>query len=307
MSEKAAQQPRMERETNMSLMTPLRGLSSLAPKSLVLAGVTSVMLAHSAAAEALQQIGVPVPDGTGFQPASTPVAVEAQGLEHMVLWIIGVITVFVCALLLYVIVRFNSKANPTPAKFTHNTPLEVAWTLVPILVLVFIGSFSLPALFDQMEIPQADLTVKVTGNQWFWSYAYPDIAAADGSPVGFDSVLLEKKDLAAAGYKDTDYLLAVDNALVVPVNKVVKVEMTGADVIHAWAVPAFAVMHSAVPGRLGETWFKATQEGIYFGQCTTLCGQGHAYMPIEVKVVSQEAFDKWVEQAKGGNYQLASN
>ena len=286
----------MERELNMALMTPLRGLSSLA-----LAAVTTLTLAGSVAAEALQEIGVPKAQAMGFQPASTPVAVEAQGLETMVMWIIGVITVFVCGLMLYVIIRFNAKANPVPAKFTHNTPVEVAWTLIPILVLVFIGSFSLPALFDQMEIPAADLTVKVTGNQWYWSYAYPD------ANVAFDSVLLEKKDLAAAGYPESSYLLAVDNALVVPVNKVVKVEMTGADVIHAWAVPAFAVMHSAVPGRLGETWFKATQEGIYFGQCTALCGQGHAYMPIEVKVVSQEAYDKWLEQAKGGNYQLASN
>jgi cytochrome c oxidase subunit 2 len=296
MSEKAAGQPRMERELNMALTTPLRGLSSLA-----LGFVTTLTLAGSVAAEALQKIGEPVPNGMGFQPPSTPVAVEAQGLENMVLWIVGLITLFVCVLLVYVIVRFNAKANPIPAKFTHNTPIEVIWTLVPILVLVFIGSFSLPALFDQMEIPAADLTVKVTGNQWYWSYAYPD------AEVSFDSVLLEKKDLAANGYKDSDYLLAVDNALVVPVNKVVKVEMTGADVIHAWAVPAFGVMHSAVPGRLGETWFKATQEGIYFGQCTTLCGSNHAYMPIEVKVVSQEAYDKWLEQAKGGNYQLASN
>eukprot|EP01036_Dinobryon_divergens_P009738 gene9738-13030_t len=134
--------------------------------------------------------------------------------------------------MLYVIVRYNAKRNPVPSKFTHNTPIEILWTLVPVLVLVFIGSFSLPALFDQVEIPPADVTVK--------------------------------KDLAAAGYAESDYLLAVDNAMVVPVNKVIKVEMTGADVIHAWAVPAFAVMHSAVPGRLGETWFKATQEGIYF-------------------------------------------
>lgn len=286
----------MERELNMSLLTPLRGLSSLA-----LASVTALTLAGAASAEALQEIGVPHPAGMGFQPAATPVAVEAQALEGMVMWIIGVITVFVCGLLLYVILRFNSKANPTPAKFTHNTPIEVAWTLIPVLVLVFIGSFSLPALFDQMEIPKADLTIKVTGNQWYWNYAYPD------ANVTFDSVKLEKDQLEAAGYKPSDYLLAVDNALVVPVNAVVKVEMTGADVIHAWAVPAFAVMHSAVPGRLGETWFKATQEGIYFGQCTTLCGQGHAYMPIEVKVVSQEAYDKWLEGAKGGNYQLASN
>lgn len=286
----------MERELNMSLLTPLRGLSSL-----VLGGVTTLTLAGAAAAQALQQIGVPHPEGTGFQPASTPVAVQAQALEHMVMWIISVITVFVCVLLVYVIVRFNAKSNPVPARFTHNTPIEVAWTLIPVLVLVFIGSYSLPALFDQMEVPAADLNIKVTGNQWYWNYAYPD------ANVSFDSILLEKDKLEAAGYKPTDYLLAVDNALVVPVNKVVKVTVTGADVIHAWAVPAFGVMHSAVPGRLGETWFKATQEGIYFGQCTTLCGSNHAYMPIEVKVVSQEAYDKWLEQAKGGKFELASN
>ncbi len=280
----------------MALITPLRGLSSVA-----LACVATLTLAGSVAAEALKEIGVPVLGKMGFQPPSSPVAVEAQHLESLVMYIITAITIFVCALMLYVILRFNSKSNPTPAKFTHNTPIEVAWTLVPIVILVFIGSFSLPALFNQMEIPAADLNVKVVGNQWYWSYEYPDAG------VSFDSVLLEKKDLQAAGYAPSDYLLAVDNALVVPVNKVVKVTMTGADVIHAWAVPAFAVMHSAVPGRLGETWFKATQEGIYFGQCTALCGQGHAYMPIEVKVVSQEAYDKWLEQAKGGNYQLASN
>ncbi len=285
----------------MSLMTQLRGLSSRTSAAVALAAGATLTLAGSVAAEGLPKIGAPVPQGMGFQPASSTVAVESQGLESMVLYIIGAITIFVCLLLLYVIVRFNAKANPVPAKFTHNTPLEVAWTLVPILILVFIGSFSLPALFDQMEIPAADVTVKVTGNQWYWSYEYPDAG------VAFDSVLLEKKDLAANGYAESDYLLAVDNALVVPVGKVVKVEMTGADVIHAWAVPAFAVMHSAVPGRLGETWFKATQEGIFFGQCTTLCGQGHAYMPIEVKVVSEEAYAKWLEQAKGGNYQLASN
>jgi cytochrome c oxidase subunit 2 len=267
----------------------------------MISGVTTLTLAGAAAAEALQEIGVPHPEGIGFQPASTPVAVQAQALEHMVMWIIGVVTVFVCGLLLYVIVRFSAKNNPIPARFTHNTPIEVAWTLVPVLVLVFIGSYSLPALFDQMEIPAADLNVKVTGNQWYWNYAYPD------ANVAFDSVLLDKEKLEAAGYKPSDYLLAVDNALVVPVNKVVKVTMTGADVIHAWAVPAFGIMHSAVPGRLGETWFKATQEGIYFGQCTSLCGQGHAYMPIEVKVVSQEAYDKWLEQAKGGKFEFASN
>lgn len=280
----------------MALLTPFRGLLSLATT-----GSATLALTGAALAEALPTIGVPLPGKMGFQPPSSTVAVEAQHLESLVMWIITAITIFVCVLLLYVIVRFNAKRNPVPAKFTHNTPIEVLWTLVPVLVLVFIGSFSLPALFNQVEIPPADVTVKVTGNQWYWSYSYPD------ADVAFDSVLLEKKDLAAAGYAESDYLLAVDNAMVVPVNKVIKVEMTGADVIHAWAVPAFAVMHSAVPGRLGETWFKATQEGVYFGQCTTLCGQGHAYMPIAVKVVSDAAYAAWLEQAKGGNYQLASN
>ena len=280
----------------MALLTSIRGLTTSA-----LSAVAGLMLTGTAFAEALKEIGVPQSGKMGFQPPSSTVAVEAQGLETMVMWIITAITIFVCLLLLYVIFRFNAKRNPVPAKFTHNTPIEILWTLVPVLVLVFIGSFSLPALFDQVEIPPADVTVKVTGNQWYWSYAYPD------ADVSFDSVLLEKKDLAAAGYAESDYLLAVDNAMVVPVNKVIKVEMTGADVIHAWAVPAFAVMHSAVPGRLGETWFKATQEGVYFGQCTSLCGQGHAYMPIAVKVVSDAAYAAWLEQAKGGNYQLASN
>ena len=280
----------------MALLTPLRGLTTSA-----LAAVASLTLTGAALAEALPKIGVPEPGKMGFQPASSTVAVQAQALESMVMWIITVITIFVCLLMLYVIVRYNAKRNPVPSKFTHNTPIEILWTLVPVLVLVFIGSFSLPTLFDQVEIPPADVTVKVTGNQWYWSYAYPD------AEVAFDSVMLDKKDLAAAGYAESDYLLAVDNAMVVPVNKVIKVEMTGADVIHAWAVPAFAVMHSAVPGRLGETWFKATQEGIYFGQCTALCGQGHAYMPIAVKVVSDAAYATWLEQAKGGNYVLASN
>jgi cytochrome c oxidase subunit 2 len=284
------------RELNMALLTPLRGLTTSA-----LAAVASLTVTGAALAEALPKIGVPEPGKMGFQPASSTVAVQAQALESMVMWIITAITIFVCLLMLYVIVRYNAKRNPVPSKFTHNTPIEILWTLVPVLVLVFIGSFSLPALFDQVEIPPADVTVKVTGNQWYWSYAYPD------AEVAFDSVMLDKKDLAAAGYAESDYLLAVDNAMVVPVNKVIKVEMTGADVIHAWAVPAFAVMHSAVPGRLGETWFKATQEGIYFGQCTALCGQGHAYMPIAVKVVSDAAYATWLEQAKGGNYVLASN
>ncbi len=277
----------------MRLVNQLRGLAAF--------GLAGVICAGAASAEALETIGQPLAAGTGFQPASSLTAMDAQWLDHMLLIICTVIVAFVTLLLLYVSWRFGAKRNPVPAKFTHNSPLEVAWTLIPIVVLVFIGSFSLPALFYQQEIPVADVTIKVTGNQWYWSYDYPDAG------VAFDSVLLEKDQLEAAGYKPEEYLLAADNAMVVPVDKTIVVQVTGSDVMHAWAVPAFAVMHSAVPGRLGQLWFKATKEGIYFGQCTTLCGSNHAYMPIVVKVVSQAAYEAWLAQAKTGNYKLAAN
>lgn len=262
-----------------------------------------VLLSSAAFAQSLEVIGAPTPEAMGFQPASTEVAVGLQGLDHMILTIISVITVFVTALLLIVIVRFNRRANPTPARFTHNTPLEVLWTLIPVLVLVFIGSFSLPQLFKQQDFTEvkADLTIKVTGNQWFWSYEYPD------EGVSFDSFKLEKADLAAHGYDESLYLLATDTAVVVPVGKTVLVQVTGADVIHSWKVPAFGVMQDAVPGRLAQTWFKAEKEGIYFGQCSEICGKDHAYMPITVKVVSEAAYAKWLEGAKAGNVELASN
>lgn len=262
-----------------------------------------VLLSSTAVAQSLEVIGAPTPEGMGFQPASTEVASGLQSLDHMILIIIGVITVFVTALLLIVIVRFNRRANPTPARFTHNTPLEVMWTLVPVLVLVFIGSFSLPQLFKQQDFTEvkADLTIKVTGNQWFWSYEYPD------EGVSFDSFLLPKDQLAAAGYDESLYLLATDTAVVVPVGKTVLVQVTGADVIHSWKVPAFGVMQDAVPGRLAQTWFKAEKEGIFFGQCSEICGKDHAFMPITVKVVSEAAYAKWLEAAKAGNVVLASN
>lgn len=260
-----------------------------------------LMLPGSALAQALEVVGQPLPMGIGHQPAVTSTARNMQWLDHMIFVIIAVIVVFVTALLIYVMVRFNSKTNPVPAKFTHNSPLEVAWTVVPILVLVFIGSFSLPALFAEQEIPVADITIKATGNQWYWNYDYVD----DG--VTFDAIMLEKTELAANGYEPSQYLLATDNAVVIPVNKTIVMQVTGADVIHAWAMPAFGVMNSGVPGRLGQLWFKAEREGVYFGQCTALCGQNHAYMPITVKVVSQEAYDKWLAGAKEGNLALAAN
>ena len=280
----------------MRLLSPLRGFATLG-----LSGSLAAIIGTSALGQALEKIGVPVNGGMGFQPAASTTAVEAQWLDHMILIIITVITVFVTLLMLYVAWRFSAKRNPVPAKFTHNSPLEVAWTLIPIVILVFIGSFSLPALFFQQEIPQAEVMIKVTGNQWYWSYEYPD------EGVAFDSFKLERDQLEAAGYKQSDYLLAADNALVIPVNKTVVVQVTGSDVAHAWAVPAFAVMHTAMPGRLGQLWFKAEKEGVFFGQCTTLCGQGHSYMPITVKVVSQAVYDAWLVRAKAGNVTLASN
>jgi len=276
----------------MRLLTSLNGLAATG---------LGLLLPGAALAQALETVGAPVPAGTEHQPAGTEIARDLQWLDHTILIIITAIVIFVTLLLLIIIVRFNAKANPKPATFTHNSPLEIAWTIIPILILVFIGSFSLPALFKQQEIPVADITIKATGNQWFWSYEYVD------QDVAFDAFKLEKDQLVAAGYREEDYLLATDNAVVIPVGKTIVVQVTAADVIHAWAMPAFGVMQSGVPGRLGQLWFTAEREGIYFGQCTTLCGKDHAYMPITVKVVSQEAYDKWLAGAKTGNLQLASN
>jgi cytochrome c oxidase subunit II len=253
------------------------------------------------AQDGLDIVGAPHQGGMGFQYAATEVARELQGLDHMLVVIITTITLFVTLLLAVVIVRFNKRANPKPATFTHNSPLEIAWTIVPIVILVFIGAFSLPVLFKQMEIPKADITLKVTGNQWYWSYEYPDEGFGfDSFMIGDGKVLTPEveAELVAAGYTRDEFLLATDTAVVIPVNKTVVVQTTGADVIHAWFVPAFGIQLSSVPGRLSELWFNAEKEGVYFGQCNTLCGKDHAYMPITVKVVSEEAYAEWLVKAK---------
>ena len=276
----------------MRMMTGLSGIA---------ASLGTVLGASMAFAQEGGLVGRPVDGATGFQPAVTELARDIHSLDYFLLVIITVITLFVTALLLYVAFRFNEKRNKVPATFTHNSPLEVAWTLIPIVILVFIGAFSLPVLFKQAEIPAADLTVKVTGSQWYWSYEYPD------EGVSFDSFLIGdgkvmtpevEAELVAAGYTKEDFLLATDTALMIPVNKTVVVQLTATDVIHAWMVPALGVQTSAVPGRLNHLWFKAEQEGTFFGQCSTLCGKDHAYMPITVKVVSQEAYDTWLATQK---------
>jgi len=243
----------------------------------------------------LEVIGAPTNGDTGFQFAATKLARDLQWLDGMLLVIISAITLFVTGLLIWVILRYNSRSNPTPAGFTHNSPLEVAWTVVPIAILVFIGAFSLPVLFDQQEIPEGDVNIKVTGFQWYWGYEYVDEA------VRFDSFMLDEDELEDFGYDQSLYLLATDTAVVVPVGATVVMQVTGADVIHSWTVPSFGVKQDAVPGRLAQLWFAAEREGVYFGQCSELCGAAHAYMPITVKVVSQEAYDEWLAQAKVDN------
>lgn len=273
----------------------------------LLAGFTSLPAwAQSVDPQGLEIIGKPDNGSMGFQPAVTELAADLQWLDGMILVIITAITVLVVALLIWVMIRYNSKRNPTPASFTHHTPVEIAWTVVPILILVGIGAWSLPILFRQQEIPTADLTIKAIGNQWYWSYEYVD------DDFGFDSYMIGApalggenmktpeviEQLQEAGYSEDEWLLATDTAVVIPVNKTVVIQVTGSDVIHSWTVPAFGVKQDAVPGRLAELWFTAEQEGVYFGQCSELCGQAHAYMPITVKVVSEEAYQEWLGAAR---------
>ena len=226
----------------------------------------------------------PKPWEITLQDAATPVMENIISFHTLLVWIITIITLFVLALLVIVVVKFNAKANPVPSKTTHNTLIEVAWTLIPVLILVAIAVPSFRLLFQQLDIPKADLTIKATGKQWYWSYAYPD-----NGKFEFDSLMAADKQ---------PRLLGVDNEMVVPVNKVIRVQTTGADVIHAFAVPAFGVKIDAIPGRLNETWFKATKVGMYYGQCSELCGKDHAFMPIAVRVVNDQEFASWVEAAK---------
>ncbi|WP_417719776.1 cytochrome c oxidase subunit II [Salipiger sp.] len=272
----------------------------------MLTGLASGLLAAPALAQDLEIIGKPHQGGIGFQHAATELASDIHWLDGMLLIIITVICLFVIGLLAYALVRFKRGTNPTPSSFTHNTPVEVAWTLIPVLILVFIGAFSLPVLFKQQEIPEGDVVIKVTGYQWYWGYEYvgTDIAYDGyliGSPAtGGDNRLTAdvEQQLIDAGYSKDEWLLATDTAIIVPAGKTVVMQVTGADVIHSWTIPAFGVKQDAVPGRIAELWFNAKDEGIYFGQCSELCGISHAYMPITVKVVSQEAYDAWLAAAQ---------
>ncbi len=237
-------------------------------------------------------IGYAEPGQIGFQVGVTPIAREIHAFHNQLLLpIITVICLVVLALLGWCIFRFNEHANPTPSRTTHNTLLEVAWTIVPVLILVVIAIPSFRLLTRQLVIPKPDMVIKATGKQWYWSYDYPKDQAGG---FGFDSALLDEKDMKPGDIR----LLSVDNEAVVPVDKVVEVQVTGADVIHSFIVQSLGIRMDAVPGRLNTTWFKAEREGIYYGQCSKLCGKDHAYMPIAVRVVSQPQYEAWLQDAK---------
>ena len=233
---------------------------------------------------AFAEMGQPAPWEYNLQEAASPVMESIISFHNLLVVIITVITLFVLALLIIVAVKFNAKANPVPSTTTHHTLIEVAWTLIPVLILVAIAVPSFRLLFLELDIPKPDVTIKATGKQWYWSYSYPD-----NGKFEFDSLLAQDKK---------PRLLGVDNEMVVPVNKVIRVQTTAADVIHAFALPAFGVKIDAIPGRLNETWFKATKTGMFYGQCSELCGKDHAFMPIAIKVVSDQEFAVWIEAAK---------
>lgn len=267
----------------MALLNQWRGVAALV-------GVGGVAGLSGLTARAQEVLGVAKPWQKGFQDAATPTMERIVALhDGFILPIIVVIALFVLALMVYVMVRYRAGANPTPSRTTHNTVLEIAWTIIPVLILVAIAIPSFRLLYFQRVIPPADMTLKITGNQWYWSYEYPDYG-----DFAFDSVMLEEDELQPGQRR----LLEVDNQVVVPVGKTIRLIVTASDVIHSWAMPAFGVKIDTVPGRLNEAWFKAEKIGVYYGQCSELCGIRHAFMPIAVRVVSEADFAAWVEKAK---------
>jgi cytochrome c oxidase subunit 2 len=259
----------------------------LFPRLTAIAATVAAVLGSAGAA--LAALGHPVPWQMDLQDAATPVMADISSFHTFLLWVIGAISAFVLALLVIVIVRFNARSNPNPSRTTHNTPIEIIWTIVPVVILAVIAVPSFRLLFLELDVPKPDLTIKATGKQWFWSYSYPD-----NGNFEFDSLMVAENDLKPGQPR----LLTADNEMVVPVNKVVHVLVTGADVIHSFTVPSFGIRIDAVPGRMNETWFKATTEGMFYGQCSELCGKDHSFMPIAVRVVKDSDFSAWVEGAK---------
>jgi len=270
-----------------------RGLFRAASGAIATLALSAVMSVPALAGDTM---GLPTDKAMGWQPAGSALKRQTEVFYNYGLFpLIVAICVLVGVLLLWIMIRYNRKANPIPAKFSHNTFIEIVWTLIPVVILVVVAVFSLGLLRDYNDMPKPDVVVKATGNQWFWTYDYPELGVTD-----IESRLREDaKDIKTAKAAGVPYLLEVDNALVVPVNKVVHVQVTGADVIHSFTIPAFGFKIDAVPGRLNNTWFKAEKIGTYYGQCSELCGKDHAYMPIEIKVVSDADFDAFII-AQGG-------
>lgn len=263
--------------------------------------VRAIVGASAAAAGLLAGAGVatasqPQPWQIGLQSGASVVHDNIESFAAFTFWIIIPITLFVLGLLIWVMVKFNAKANPVPSRTTHHTGLEIAWTVVPILVLVALAIPSFRLLYQQMVVPPSDMTIKVTGYQWYWGYEYTGVVDDKKKALTFDSVMLD--DSKRKDPVRQPRLLAVDNEVVVPVGKIVRLQITAADVIHSWALPAFGVKMDANPGRLNETWFKAEKTGVFYGQCSELCGRDHAFMPIAVNVVTQEKFDAWAKTAR---------
>jgi len=235
--------------------------------------------------------GQPAPWQIGFQPGATPIMDQIRSFHTYVTIIITLIALFVLGLLIYVMQRFNENTNPLPSRTSHNTPIEVAWTVIPILILVAIAIPSFRLLFAQYDFPKPDLTITATGSQWYWTYDYPDHG------IHFDSIIVQDADLK----QDQPRLLSVDHEVVVPVGKNIQVQVKANDVIHDWAVPSFGIKLDAVPGRLQTTWFRAERKGWYYGQCSELCGRNHAFMPIAVRVVSEQEFNDWLAKTKAAS------
>jgi len=260
-----------------------------------IASIAAGAMSFAGAAHATLLQGQPTPEGVHLQPAATDIMRDIISFHDFLLWIIVAITIFVAALLVWVMVRYNRHVNPTPKKFTHNMLVEVIWTVVPVLILVVIAWRSFPLIYEQERIPEAELTLKVTGNSWFWNFEYPDAG------VTIAANLLPEEDAEREG---RPYLLATTEPLLVPINTNVRVLVTSNDVIHAFAVPAFGVKEDAIQGRVNETWFNVDTPGTYYGQCSELCGVNHAYMPIEIRAVTREEFDAWIA-ARGGAFASA--
>lgn len=250
--------------------------------------VLAVLMGLGASGPAFAGMGQPTPWQLGFQEAATPIMAQITDFHTYVNILIIAIALFVLGLMIYVMVRFNEKRNPEPSRNSHNTPLEVAWTVIPIFILVAIAIPSFRLLFAQYDFPKADVTITATGNQWYWSYEYPD------EGISFDSIMIADADLKPGQPR----LLSVNNEVVVPVGANVVVGLKSNDVIHNWAMPSFGVKLDAVPGRLQQTWFRAEKEGWFYGQCSELCGRNHAFMPIAVRVVPQDEYDAWVGKNK---------